>query len=40
MLNVKGDNPFTSPWEGYDDMRHDPPKRKGSANIHPEDIKE
>lgn len=37
MLNLRNDNPFPAVSEHYEDMRHDKPKRKPSAAVHPED---
>ena len=37
LINIRGDNPFPAHFESFDDMRHDPPKRKPSAALHEEE---
>ena len=37
MLNLRNDHPFPSVEEHYESMRHDRPKRKPQAGVHPED---
>ena len=39
LINLRADNPFPTPNETYDNIRHDPPKRAQSASIHPEENK-
>ncbi len=37
LINARGDNPFPTSFENFDNIRHDPPKRRPSANLHPEE---
>ncbi len=39
LINIKADNPFPMPTEPFEKERHDPPKRKPSAGLHPEEEK-
>ena len=38
LLNLRGDNPFPSPFETYENLRNNRPIRKATAGIHPEDL--
>jgi hypothetical protein len=39
LINIKGDNPFPGASDVFENIRHDPQKRKPSASLHPEEEK-